>query len=59
MKFLMSAISFFGVGAKANVKQPKAGVAGGRCFSFAFVKDSQTALPKYLSFLCLSRYSLL
>ncbi len=46
----MSAISFFWGGRKANVKQPKGGVAGGRCFSFAFAKNSQTALPKFIVF---------
>jgi len=32
------------------VKQPKGGLAGWRCFSFAFVKDSQTALPTVFLF---------
>lgn len=31
--------------AKANVKQPEGGLVGWRCFSFAFAKDSQRALP--------------
>ena len=41
------------VWAKANVKQ-LALACGWRCFSFAFAKDSQTALPKIALFLIFS-----
>jgi hypothetical protein len=40
------------------VKQPKGGLAGWRCFSFAFVKNSQTALPKILRQLSVITYAM-